>query len=85
MRTDSSSGASVQQSQPLTFSEDMSYEQLAVWLTNLPKLVGYQQDINKLKGMSLGTYILVFILTMMILKQCNCRSQNKWFCISESG
>ena len=38
--------------QPLTFSEDMSYEQLAVWLTNHPKLVGegYQQDINKLKG-----------------------------------
>ena len=37
---------------PLTFSEDMSYEQLAVWLTNDPKLVGegYQQDISKLKG-----------------------------------
>ena len=38
--------------QPLMFSEDMSYEQLAVWLTNHSKLVGegYQQDINKLKG-----------------------------------
>ena len=38
---------------PLTFSEDMSYEQLAVWLSNDPKLVGegYQQDISKLKGM----------------------------------
>ena len=45
------------QPQPLTFSEDMSYEQLAVWLTNHPKLVGvrYQQDINKLKGMSMDT------------------------------
>ena len=40
------------QPQSLTFSEDMSYQQLAVWLTNHPKLVGadYQQDISKLKG-----------------------------------
>jgi hypothetical protein len=32
---------------------DMSYEQLAVWLTNHPQLVGadYQQDISKLRGM----------------------------------
>ena len=38
--------------QPLMFSEDMSYEQLAVWLTNHPQFVGvdYQQDIRKLKG-----------------------------------
>ena len=38
--------------QPLTFSEDMGYEQLAVWLTNHPKFVraDYQQDISKLKG-----------------------------------
>ena len=37
---------------PLAFSEDLSYEQLPVWLTNHPKLVGvgYQQDISKLKG-----------------------------------
>ena len=37
---------------PLVFSEDLSYEQLAVWLTNHPKLVGvgYKQDISKLKG-----------------------------------
>ena len=36
----------------LMFSEDMSYEQLAVWLTNHPQFVGvdYQQDIRKLKG-----------------------------------
>ena len=39
--------------QALLFSKDMSYEQLAVWLTNHPQFVGagYQQDINKLKGM----------------------------------
>ena len=38
--------------QPLEFSKDMSYEQLAVWLTNHPQFVGadYQQDISKLKG-----------------------------------
>ena len=38
--------------QVLTFSTDMSYEQLAVWLTNHSQLVGvgYQQDISKLKG-----------------------------------
>jgi hypothetical protein len=38
--------------QLLTFSKDMSYEQLAVWLTNHPRFVGadYQQDIAKLKG-----------------------------------
>ena len=38
--------------QPLEFSKDMSYEQLAVWLTNHPQFLGagYQQDISKLKG-----------------------------------
>ena len=38
--------------QPLPFSKGMSYDQLAVWLTNHPKFVGadYQQDISKLKG-----------------------------------
>ena len=38
--------------QPQAFSEDMNYEQLAVWLTNHPQFVGadHQQDINKLKG-----------------------------------
>ena len=40
------------QPQPQAFSKDMSYEQLAMWLTNHPLLVGegYQQDIRKLKG-----------------------------------
>ena len=39
--------------QPLEFSKDMSYEQLAVWLTNHPQFMGadYQQDIGKMKGM----------------------------------
>ena len=39
--------------QPLIFSNSMSYEQLAVWLTNHPQFMGadYQQDISKLKGM----------------------------------
>jgi hypothetical protein len=38
--------------QPVTFSKEMSYEQLAVWLTNHPNFKGadYQQDIIKLKG-----------------------------------
>jgi hypothetical protein len=36
----------------ITFSKDMSYEQLALWLTNHPQFVGgdYKQDISKLKG-----------------------------------
>ena len=61
------SGASVQQpqsppttvqmpvdvrSQSLTFSEDMSSEQLALWLRNHPSLSGadYEEDISKLIG-----------------------------------
>lgn len=38
--------------QALTFSEDMRYEQLALWLSNHHKLKGkgYQEDISKLKG-----------------------------------
>jgi hypothetical protein len=39
--------------QSVIFSKDISYEQLAVWLTNHPRFEGadYQQDISKLKGM----------------------------------
>ena len=64
--TDYSSDASVQQPhaslgilspvhvhpQPLAFSTDLNYEQLAVWLTNCPQFMGadYQEDISKLKG-----------------------------------
>ena len=51
--------------QPLEFSKDMSYEQLAVWLTNHPQFVGadYQQDINKLKG----THTEVAIIIVQVL------------------
>ena len=43
--------------QTLAFSEEMSYEQLAVWLTNHKKFVkaDYQQDIKILKGAKLMT------------------------------
>ena len=39
--------------QPLIFSKGMNNEQLALWLTNHPSLIGtdYQEDIEKLKGM----------------------------------
>ena len=39
--------------QLLVFSENFNCEQVAVWLSNHPKLVGkgYQQDISKLEGM----------------------------------
>jgi hypothetical protein len=51
--------------QPLEFSKDMSCEQLAVWLTNHPQLVGadYQQDISKLKGIisNLATQVIVIV------------------------
>ena len=66
MHTDYPSGASVQQpqsqptvktqvdvrSQSLTFSEDMSSEQLALWLRNHPSLseAEYEEDIGKLRG-----------------------------------
>ena len=65
MHTDHSSGA-VQQPQPptavqprvdvhpqpLTFSKDMSNEQLAQWLSSHPDLAGtdYREDIAKLKS-----------------------------------
>ena len=39
-------------SQALTFSEDMSSEQLALWLRKHPSLSGeeYEEDISKLRG-----------------------------------
>ena len=63
MYTDYLSGASMQQPQSpptvqtpvgvyLTFSKDMSNEQLAQWLRNHPSLSGvdYEEDISKLIG-----------------------------------
>ena len=67
--TDYPNGASVQQpqspptvqtqeeacSQPLIFSEDMSSEQLALWLRNHPSLseAEYEEDISKLRAIYL--------------------------------
>ena len=50
--------------QPLEFSKDMSYEQLAVWLTNHQQFVGadYQQDISKLKGMYANSIIIIIAI-----------------------
>ena len=73
MHTDpTGTGGGVQQSQasatvqplldacppPSAFSEDMNYEQVAVWLTHHPQFAGadYQQDISKLKGISAGEH-----------------------------
>ena len=60
MYTDYPGGASMQQPQsshtfqprldePLTFSKDMNYEQLAQWLRNLTG-TDYEEDISKLSG-----------------------------------
>ena len=39
--------------QTWTFSVNLNYEQLSIWLSNHPQFVGadYQQDISKLKSM----------------------------------
>ena len=79
MPTDYPSGARVQKpqspptvqtpvdvdSQPLTFSKDMSNEQLAQWLRNHPSLSGvdYEEDISKLIGiMFMYKHVLVLAL-----------------------
>ena len=80
MHTDYSSGASVQQPQspptvqtpvdvglqPLTFSKDMSSDQLAQWLRNHPSLSGadYEEDISKLIGI-MFTYIYILVLALL--------------------
>ena len=82
MHTDYSSGASVQQPQspsivqtpldvyspPLTFSKDMSNEQLAQWLQNHPSLSGvhYEEDISKLIGIMFMYLCLHYCITIMI-------------------
>ena len=42
----------VNQQPSLTFSQDMSNEQLALWLRIHPRLIGtdYEEDISKLRG-----------------------------------
>ena len=67
MHIDYSSGTSAQQPQRLTFSEDMSSEELILWLPGHPKLAGtdYQRDIYKLKGMSVYYCYNSLILTLL--------------------
>ena len=80
MLTDYPSGASVQQpqspptvqtsvSQSLTFSKDMSTEQLALWLRNHPSLSGadYEEDISKLIGIIFMYICFHYCITIMIL------------------
>ena len=80
MYTDCPGGASVQQpqsppigqtpvavySQPLTFSKDMSNEQLAQWLRSHPSLSGvdYEEDISKLIGI-MFMYIHALVLASL--------------------
>ena len=45
----------------LTFSKDMSDEQLALWLRNHPSLSGtdYKEDISKLRGTLPDTVLML--------------------------
>ena len=58
----------------------MSYEQLAVWLTNHPQFVGadYQQDINKLKGIPniIGNIVNASNVTVYMHTHSDIRCQN---------
>ena len=46
------------QTTDLTFSKDMSNEQLALWLTHHPNLIGtdFSEDIDKLRGTNFFFY-----------------------------
>ena len=59
---------------PLEFSKDMSYEQLAVWLTNHPQFVGadYQQDISKLKGTHTEIAIIIVQVLVVLYRYHDC-------------
>ena len=86
--TDYPSGASVQQpqsppavqtpvdvhSQPLTFSEDMNSEQLALWLRNHPSLSGaeYEEDISKLRGTLSNTVLIITLVPMVVIRLLLC-------------
>ena len=85
MVTDYPSGASVQQPQSpptvqrrvdiclqsLTFSKDMSNEQLALWLRNHPSLSGtnYEEDITKLRG-TLPDMVLMLVTIVLVVIFC---------------
>ena len=55
--------------QPRTFSKDMNNEQLALWLSNHPDLVGtdYQSDIDKLKGGLLECHNVIRYIMPLLL------------------
>ena len=86
--TDYPSGASVQQpqspptvqtqeevcSQSSTFSEDMSSEQLALWLRNHPSLseAEYEEDISKLRGTLPNTVLIIMLVPMVVIRLLLC-------------
>jgi hypothetical protein len=83
MYTDYPDGAGVQQpqsppaeldalSQSLTFSKDMSNEQLALWLRNHPSLSGtdYKEDIGKLRGTHAACYSTIVLLLLLYNVMC---------------
>ena len=62
----------VHPAQPLSFSNDMSNDQLAEWLRNHPSLTGieYEEDISKLRG-TLHDNVLIhfFVLNIVLVLQ----------------
>ena len=56
-------------SQALAFSEDMSSEQLALWLRNYPSLseAEYEEDIIKLRGTLPNTVLIIMVLIILLL------------------
>ena len=52
-----------------TFSEDMSSEQLALWLRNHPSLSEgeYEEDISKLRGTLPNTVLIITVVIRLLL------------------
>ena len=61
--------------QPLSFSNDMSNDQLAEWLRNHPSLIGidYEEDISKLRG-TLHDNVLIHFFKKTVCLYCNNKS-----------
>ena len=55
--------------QTLAFSEDMSSEQLALWLRNHPSLseAEYEEDIIKLRGSLPNTVLIIMVVIILLL------------------
>ena len=53
----------------LTFSKDMSSEQLALWLRNHPSLSEgeYEEDISKLRGTLPNTVLIIMVVIILLL------------------